>query len=122
MQGTGGVSMFALKLARSAGLRVILSSSSDEKLQQMREKFANPPLLTVNYAKNPAWHEEVLKLTDGVGVDIVVENGGTASLVKSIKCTCRGGIVSQVGYLGKQNPLDLADLVPTIIDRRVILR
>lgn len=121
VQGTGGVSMFALKLARSAGLRVILSSSSDEKLQQMREKFANPPLLMVNY-KNPAWHEEVLKLTDGVGVDIVVENGGTGSLVKSIKCTCRGGIVSQVGYLGKQNPLDLADLVPTIIDRRVILR
>lgn len=114
--------MFALKLARAAGLRVILSSSSDRKLQQMREKFSIPPILTVNYATNPNWHKEVLKLTDGVGVDIVVENGGTGSLVKSLKCTRRGGIVSQVGYLAKQNPIDLAELVPTIIDRRVILR
>ncbi|KAJ5610093.1 NAD(P)-binding protein [Penicillium lagena] len=122
IQGTGGVSVFALKLARAAGLRVILSSSSDVKLQSMKEKYGSPPLLTVNYAKNPKWHEEVLKLTDGVGVDIVVENGGTGSLVKSMKCTRRGGIISQVGYLGKQNPAELAELIPTIIDRRVILR
>lgn len=114
--------MFALKLARAAGLRVILSSSSDKKLQQMKEKYADPPLLTVNYSTNKSWHEEVLKLTDDVGVDIVVENGGTGSLVKSLKCARRGGIVSQVGYLGKQNPMELAELVPTIIDRRVNLR
>lgn len=114
--------MFALKLARAAGLRVILSSSSDEKLQKMREKYTSPPLLIVNYSKNQAWYEEVLKLTDGVGVDIVVENGGTGSLVQSMKCTRRGGIVSQVGYLSKQDPNDLRELVPTIIDRRVILR
>jgi NADPH:quinone reductase-like Zn-dependent oxidoreductase len=120
--GTGGVSMFSLKLAQAAGLRVVLSSSSDKKLQQMREKFLNPPILTVNYATNPDWHNEVLELTSGVGVDIVVENGGTGSLVKSMKCTRRGGIVSQVGYLAKQNPMDLAELVPTIIDRRIILR
>jgi NADPH:quinone reductase-like Zn-dependent oxidoreductase len=116
------VSVFALKLARAAGLRVILSSSSDAKLQNMKEKYGSPPLVTVNYAKNPNWHEEVLKLTNGVGVDIVVENGGTGSLVKSMKCTRRGGIISQVGYLGKQNPAELAELIPTIIDRRVILR
>lgn len=121
-QGTGGVSVFALKLARAAGLRVILSSSSDEKLLQMKEKFARPPIITVNYATNPDWHAEVLKLTDGIGVDIVIENGGTGSLVKSVMCTRRGGVVSQVGYLAKQNPMGLAELVPTIIDRRVILR
>lgn len=119
--GTGGVSSFALKLAQSAGLRVILTSSSDEKLRQMKEKYQNPPLLGVNY-KNPDWHEEVLKLTDGVGVDIVVENGGTASLVRSVKCTRRGGVVSQVGYLSKQDPKDLDGLVPLLIDRRVNLR
>lgn len=120
-QGTGGVSMLALKLARAAGLRVILSSSGDEKLQMMKDKYPNPPLGTVNY-KNPAWDEEVLKLTLGAGVDIVLENGGTGSLVKSMKCTRRGGVISQVGYLGKQNPSDLAELVPTIIDRRIVLR
>ncbi|KAI1394406.1 uncharacterized protein F4822DRAFT_47108 [Hypoxylon trugodes] len=122
IQGTGGVSSFALKLARAAGLRVILTSSSDEKLQGMKEKFSDPPLLTVNYAADQAWHEQVLKLTGGVGVDIVVENGGTSSLIKSMKCTRRGGIISQVGYLGKQSPNDLAELVPLIIDRRVVLR
>ncbi|KAL4911129.1 hypothetical protein BDW74DRAFT_172584 [Aspergillus multicolor] len=122
VQGTGGVSVFALKLARAAGLRIILTSSSDAKLTQMQEKLGSPPISTVNYAKNPDWEDEVLKLTNGVGVDIVVENGGTSSLVKSVKCTRRGGVVSQVGYLAKQDPSQLRELVPTIIDRRVVLR
>ncbi|KAI1204692.1 uncharacterized protein F4807DRAFT_446363 [Annulohypoxylon truncatum] len=122
IQGTGGVSSFALKLARAAGLRVIITSSSDDKLEKMKKKFPNPPLLTINYTKKQAWHEEVLELTGGTGVDIVVENGGTSSLINSIKCTRRGGTISQVGYLGKQDPSDLADLVPLIIDRRVVLR
>lgn len=121
-KGTGGVSTFALKLARAAGLRVILTSSSDDKLKKMQEQFPEPPILTVNYSKSPEWHEEVLRLTNGVGVDLVVENGGTSSLVKSIKCTRRGGIVSQVGYLAKQDPNQLKELIPIIIDRRVILR
>jgi NADPH:quinone reductase-like Zn-dependent oxidoreductase len=120
--GTGGVSMFALKLARAAGLRVILTSSSDKKLQHMKDKFSSPPILTVNYSQIPDWDQEVMKLTGGIGVDIVIENGGTGSLVKSLKCTRRGGLVSQVGYLSKQEPNDLRELVPTIIDRRVNLR
>lgn len=114
--------MFALKLARAAGLKVILSSSSDEKLRSTSEKFPAPPLLTVNYGKNPNWHEEVLKLTDGAGVDLVIEVGGTQSLVKSMKCTRRGGTISQVGYLSKQDVNQLAELLPLIIDRRVNLR
>jgi len=120
--GTGGVSSWALKLARASGLKVILTSSSDDKLLKMKKLFGAPEILTINYSKSPEWHEEVLKLTDGVGVDLVVENGGSSSLVRSLKCTRRGGIVSQVGYLGKQKPEDLQDLVSTIIDRRVILR
>lgn len=120
--GTGGVSMFALKLGRAAGLRVIVTSSSDKKLQQMKEKFVDPPILTVNYSQCPEWDQEVLRLTNGVGVDIVVENGGTGSLVKSLKCTRRGGVVSQVGYLSKQDPNDLREFIPTLIDRRINLR
>lgn len=114
--------MFALKLARIAGARVILSSSSDEKLAHIRRLYPGPPILTVNYNKNPEWHEEVLRLTHSAGVDLVVENGGTSSLVKSVKCTRRGGVVSQVGYLGQQDPSHLEDLIPTLIDRRVVLR
>ncbi|KAF9887418.1 hypothetical protein FE257_010273 [Aspergillus nanangensis] len=122
IQGTGGVSMFALKLARAAGLKVILSSSSDEKLQKMRQQFPSPPLLTVNYRLNSQWEEEVLRLTDGVGVDLVVEVGGCQSLVQSMKCTRRGGIVSQVGYLSQQDPSQLAEFLSVLIDRRIVLR
>ena len=114
--------MFALKLARAAGLKVILSSSSDEKLIRIQEQYSNPPLLTVNYAKNPEWHEDVLKQTDDVGVDLVIEVGGTQTLVKSMKCTRRGGIISQVGYLSKADLGELAELLPQLIDRRVVLR
>lgn len=122
LAGTGGVSMFALKLAQSAGMRVVLTSSSDEKLERISQQFATPSLVTVNYVRNPEWHAEVLKLTDGVGVDLVVEVGGSSSLVKSMKCTRRGGIVSVVGYLSKQDPGQLAELLPVIIDRRVVVR
>lgn len=122
LTGTGGVSMFALKLAQSAGMKVVLTSSSDEKLERIRDQFASPSLLTVNYAKNPEWHEDVLRLTDGVGVDLVVEVGGSSSLIKSMKCTRRGGIVSVVGYLSKQDPEQLTEFLPVIIDRRVVVR
>ena len=114
--------MMALKLARAMGCGVILTSSSDEKLQRMRERYSDPPLLTANYAKNENWHEEVLKLNGGVGVDVVLDNGGTSSLVRSMKCTRRGGVISQVGYLGKQDPKDLEEMLSVLIDRRVNLR
>lgn len=114
--------MFALKLARAAGLKVILTSSSDDKLKDMKERFPNPPLLTVNYSKSPEWYRNVLDYTDGVGVDLVIENGGAQSLVKSMKCTRRGGIISQVGYLGKQDASQLAEFLPLLIDRRIVLR
>ena len=114
--------MFALKLSSAAGARVILSSSSDEKLAKIKERYPSPSILTVNYNKAPSWDEEVMRLTKGAGVDFVVENGGAPSLLQSIRCTRRGGIVSQVGYLGKQDPSKLKELIPTIIDRRVVLR
>lgn len=114
--------MFALKLARLAGLRVILTSSSDEKLNNMKGRFPSPPLLTVNYSTSPEWHEQVLKLTEGVGVDLVIEVGGNSSLIKSMKCTRRGGTISQVGYLSKGDSAELDQLLSVIIDRRVVLR
>lgn len=114
--------MVALKLAQAAGLRVILSSSSSSKLKTIADRYPNPPISTVNYKENPNWHEDVLKLTGGIGVDLVIEIGGNQTLVKSIKCTRRGGVVSQVGYLSGKDPSALAELLPIIIDRRVNLR
>ena len=120
--GTGGVSTFALKLARASGLKIILTSSSEDKLSKIKAQFGKPEIITVNYKTHPDWHEEVLKLTDGVGVDLVVENGGSSSLVKSMLCTRRGGTVSQVGYLGGPKPEELKDFVSTVIDRRLNIR
>lgn len=116
------MSVFALKLALAGGLKAILTSSSDQKSEQMRQKFSSPPIQTVNHRTIPEWHNEILKLTQRIGADIVVENGGSSSLVQSLLCTRRGGIVSQVGYPGKHNPADLAELVPIIVDRRIISR
>ncbi|KAI7231036.1 hypothetical protein KC330_g6642 [Hortaea werneckii] len=79
-------------------------------------------LVQVNYSQNPDWHEEVLRHTDGEGVDIVVENGGPGTLRKSMKCTRRGGIVSQVGYLDRKRFDDAPEVLPLLIDRRIVLR
>lgn len=115
------MAMFALKLARASGLRVILTSSSDDKLRRLKQRLGRPDIDTVNYKTRPDWHEAVLELTGRVGVDLVVENGGS-SLVQSILCTRRGGTVSQVGYLGGREAAHLEDLIPALIDRRVSVR
>lgn len=120
--GTGGVATFAIKLAKASGLKIILTSSSNKKLDEIKEKFGKPYIQTVNYREHANWHEEVLRLTNGVGVDIVVENGGSSSLGQSMLCTRRGGTVSQVGYLGGPKPEQLKDFVSTIIDRRLNVR
>uniref|UniRef100_A0A8H7N443 Enoyl reductase (ER) domain-containing protein n=1 Tax=Bionectria ochroleuca TaxID=29856 RepID=A0A8H7N443_BIOOC len=119
IQGTGGVSTFALKLARASGLKVILTSSSEEKLSTIKAQLGKPDILTVNYKTNPDWQTEALRLTNGVGVDLVVENGGSSSLVQSMQCTRRGGTVSQAGYLGGPKAEELKEFVSTIIDRRL---
>ena len=98
----------------------------DDKLEKFRQMYeTSTPTLTlqmINYAKNQIWHEEVLQVNGGIGVDLVLENGGTSSLVRRMKCTKRGGTVSQVGYLGKQNPEDLREMLSLLIDRKVNLR
>lgn len=114
--------MFALKLAQASGLKIVLSSPRNAKVTKIQDSFPSAPIVGVNYVDNPEWHEEVLKLTDGAGVDLVVENGGASTLVQSVKCTRRGGTISQVGYLGEQDPVHLEGFVSSIIDRRVNVR
>jgi NADPH:quinone reductase-like Zn-dependent oxidoreductase len=124
-QGTGGVSLMALKLAQEWCYRVILSSSSEDKLRDLRKLNSGfgHYFQTVNYKTNLNWEEDVLALTrGGEGVDLVIENGGTSSLMHSMKCTKRGGTISQVGYLGPQNAQDLEQMLPTLIDRKINLR
>src|SRR3954447_7404301 len=82
IQGTGGVSVFALQFAKAAGLRAIVTSSSDAKLERVRSMGAAE---TLNYKKTPDWEEAARKLTEGVGVDNVIEVGGSDTIPKSLK-------------------------------------
>ena len=95
-QGTGGVSIFALQFGLMAGARVIVTSSSDEKLARARALGAWE---TINYVTMPDWAERALELTGGTGVDHVVEVGGSATTDQSIKATRPGGTVSLIGVL-----------------------
>lgn len=104
--GTGGVSLFALQLAKLHGATVIITSSSDDKLARARELGADG---TINYRTTPDWEQAVRKFTGDRGVDNVVELGGPGTLEKSLACTRLGGRVSLIGVLtgveGQVNPL-----------------
>jgi NADPH:quinone reductase-like Zn-dependent oxidoreductase len=94
--GTGGVSIFALQFAKMTGMKVIMTSSSDEKLARVSEMGADE---TINYRNTPDWEKAVLELTSGEGVDVVVEVGGAGTLQKSIEAVRVGGRISLVGIL-----------------------
>jgi NADPH:quinone reductase-like Zn-dependent oxidoreductase len=94
--GTGGVSMFALQLAKLHGARVIATSSSDPKLERARQLGADE---TINYRTTPDWEKEVQRLTGGLGVDHVVEVGGAGTLPKSVSATRTAGGIALIGVL-----------------------
>ena len=96
VQGTGGVSIFALQLAKAAGARVIATSSSDKKLERVRALGADE---TINYKSCEEWGKRVLDLTDGRGVDCTVEIGGPGTLNRSIQATRVGGHIALIGVL-----------------------
>jgi NADPH:quinone reductase-like Zn-dependent oxidoreductase len=105
--GTGGVSVFAVQLARLHGARVIATSSSDEKLARVRELGADE---TINYKSHPDWEREVLRLTGGAGVDHVVEVGGAGTIARSIAATRLAGRVAVIGVLSSGegfNPMNV---------------
>jgi len=96
VQGTGGVSVFALQIALLLGARVVVTSSSDAKLERARELGA---WRTVNYLEEPGWGAAARRLTDGRGVDHVIEVGGAGTLEQSLKAVRVGGEVSIIGVL-----------------------
>jgi NADPH:quinone reductase-like Zn-dependent oxidoreductase len=106
--GTGGVSILGLQLARAAGMCTIITSSSDEKLQRARELGAHH---TINYRSIPEWHEEVLRVTEGAGADVVLEVGGKGTVNRSVAAAGMGGCVAIIGgvsgYGGEVNPASL---------------
>ena len=109
--GTGGVSIFALQFARLRGLRVIGTSSSNQKLERAIGMGLDAG---VNYRENPEWDRWALDQTGGEGVDLVVEVGGQGTLPRSLNAIRTGGTVAQVGVLaGAAEPIS----VPTILHK-----
>ena len=96
LQGTGGVSIFALQFAKAMGLNTIITSSSDEKLERAKALGADH---TINYRATPGWAAEVRKLTGGRGADCVVEVGGAQTLSESLKAVRIGGHIPIIGLL-----------------------
>ena len=109
IQGSGGVSVFALQFAKAAGARVIATSSSDEKLARLKALGADH---LINYKEVPAWGSKVLEITGGAGVDTVVEIGGPGTLDQSMMATRVGGHVALIGVLtGFAGPVQTALLM-----------
>ncbi|MFA6959090.1 MAG: NAD(P)-dependent alcohol dehydrogenase [Thermoanaerobaculia bacterium] len=94
--GTGGVSLFALQFAKAAGARVIATSSNEEKLEKLRRLGADE---VIDYSAVPEWGRKASDLTDGRGVDHVIEVGGPGTLTQSIAACRTGGHIALIGVL-----------------------
>ncbi|KXG52849.1 Polyketide synthase, enoylreductase [Penicillium griseofulvum] len=101
LQGTGGVSMFGLLICLAAGIRPIITSSSGQKLDLVKAIASPGAVNTINYRDQPKWEEEALRLTNGRGVDVVVDNVGPSSIAQSLASLARRGTVSGIAVGSK---------------------
>jgi NADPH:quinone reductase-like Zn-dependent oxidoreductase len=110
--GTGGVSCFGLQFAKLHDAYVFLTSSSDAKLERGRKLGADA---LINYRDVPEWDQQILKLTDGAGIDHVIEVGGAGTLEKSMNAVRPGGTISVIGTLAGAGQIN-----PRMINRKAI--
>lgn len=111
--GTGGVSIFALQFAKMLGAKVIITSSSEQKLAQALALGAD---LTINYRHFPDWEKQVFELTNRQGVDQVIEVGGAGTLEKSLRSVRVGGRISLIGVLAGAGEVNHAQILRKSID------
>ncbi|KAJ7167256.1 hypothetical protein C8R43DRAFT_169490 [Mycena crocata] len=119
VQGTGGVSIFALQFAVASGATVIATSSSDEKLKIATKLGAKH---VINYKTTPKWDEEVLKLTNGAGVDHVIEVAGNSTLQRSISSVRTGGSINIIGFVGGLSDVTPPDILGSSIHKQLKIR
>ncbi|ETR75021.1 NADPH:quinone oxidoreductase [Afipia sp. P52-10] len=101
VMGSGGVSIFALQLARAVGAAVVATTSSPAKAERLRAMGASD---VVNYLDEPEWGRRVRELTGGRGVDRVVEVGGPGTIAQSLQAVALGGEIVSIGFLSSDNP------------------
>jgi NADPH:quinone reductase-like Zn-dependent oxidoreductase len=108
VQGSGGVSVFALQFAKAAGCHVIATSSSEAKLQRLKALGADQ---LINYREVENWGDKVLEITAGRGANVIVEVGGSGTLPQSVRAVAMGGHISMIGVLtGFQGDVPTAEL------------
>lgn len=110
--GTGGVSIFALQLAKMHGARVAITSSSDEKLARMKEMGAD---ITINYKTQPDWAAALLAANGGTGANIIIETGGLGTLSQSIAAAAPNASIVLIGALGASAQVNLPNFSGVII-------
>lgn len=107
--GTGGVSIMALQLAKASGATVIVTSSSDQKLERAKKLGAD---FVINYKRTPDWDSQVLELTGGLGADLVLETVGGETFSKSLRAAAYGGTVFTIGFVtGTQTSTDILPII-----------
>ncbi|KAE9375115.1 putative zinc-type alcohol dehydrogenase-like protein [Stipitochalara longipes BDJ] len=119
-QGTGGVSITGLILAKAAGATTIITSSSDKKLQLVTKKYG--PDHVINYKTTPNWAAEAKRITAGRGVDHVFENGGSGTIKQSIECITMGGIISVIGFLSEAKQEEMPDVAGLALSKGCVVR
>jgi NADPH:quinone reductase-like Zn-dependent oxidoreductase len=110
----------ALILAKAAGATTVITSSSDEKLEYVRSKLGADE--TINYKTHPDWSAEVQRITNGQGVDHIIEVGGVATIQQSLEAVAYGGVVSVIGFLTSLSPEKMPDLLMPTLVRGCVVR
>lgn len=118
--GTGGVSITGLILAKAAGARTIITSSSDDKLEYVKSKYGVDH--TINYKKYPDWAKEAQSITSGRGVDFILENGGSGTIQRSIEAIAFGGVISVIGFLSQAPQDKMPDVAGLALSKACIIR
>ncbi|KUJ20620.1 NAD(P)-binding protein [Mollisia scopiformis] len=119
LQGTGGVSITGLVFAKAAGAIIIVTSSSDEKLEKAKALGAD---YTINYKTHPNWAAEVLRLTNGEGVDHIIENGGLGTIEQSLECVAASGVISLIGFLSNAGQQSQPSILMPALVKAVVVR
>ncbi|KAI9932606.1 hypothetical protein ASPWEDRAFT_166260 [Aspergillus wentii DTO 134E9] len=118
-QGTGGVSINSLVLAKAAGARTIVTSS-DSKLEYVKSKYGVDHI--INYKRTPDWAAEANRLTSGLGVDYILENGGSGTIKQSLSAIAYGGVISVIGFLSSATQKKMPDVAGLALSTGAVVR
>lgn len=118
--GTGGISITALILAKAAGATTIVTSSSDEKLDFVQTRLGAD--YSINYKTTPDWGAEVQRITNGKGVDHVIEVGGPGTMHQSLAAVGRGGLITFIGFLARTPEDQIQDVTMVAMIKGLVIR